>query len=630
MNRLWLNAQILLELMKKSRTSALMMVDFLLIFLASYLAYSLRLGVLFEPTLWQLVLIFVLGLLCVVSLLISGFYSQMVRYSGEQLTVKLLKGLSFGILIWMAFVYMTKSHELGDEGVPRTIPMLIAGLAFFGIYGLRWARRWHYWRNQPNVSRKPFLLYGTGKSAFSLLKALEHNGEMECVAIIGDRANNYSRDFMGQVVMPLSAVPTLLKTYNIKDCVVALEKMGRPEDKEAILYLEKLGIKPRILPPLERIASGENVVSHIREVSLADLLGRETVQPSTELMQLILNNKVVLITGAGGSIGSELCQQAIAFGAKKLIMLDQSEPSLYESHRKLEMNPESLIPVIGSVTNTKLLEKIFSVHKPDVIFHAAAHKHVPLVESNVEEGFENNVLGTMCVAEMAAKHKAERFVMVSTDKAVRPTNVMGATKRWAEIGVNCIQRQAQKDSISTIFCSVRFGNVLGSSGSVIPLFREQIAKGGPVTVTHRDVTRFFMSISEAAQLVIQAGALARGGEVFLLDMGEPVKILELAENMIRLAGLEPVDPTSGEGSIEIKFTGLRPGEKLYEELLFDLGDSEPTDHPKIIKAREFCPEAPEFEALLARVKQLVSAHNVDHARETLLELANRQPPGDPE
>lgn len=371
------------------------------------------------------------------------------------------------------------------------------------------------------------------------------------------------------------------------------------------------------------IANGKHLVNLVREVDIGDLLGRDPVAADPVLLGGCITGKGVLVTGAGGSIGSELCKQIALLNPARLVLLEQNEHALYQVERSLVGKPSCTVtPILGSIKDRALLTRLFSMHSIDTVYHAAAHKHVPLVEANLTEGIQNNVFGTWNVAETAFASGVRTFVLVSTDKAVRPTNIMGATKRWAELIIQHFAQQARQKNTDQQFCAVRFGNVLGSSGSVIPLFKEQIRQGGPLTVTHPDIIRYFMSIHEAVELVIQAGSMAQGGDIFLLDMGEPVKIIDLAREMIQLAGHSVKDEHNPDGDIEIIFTGLRPGEKLFEELLITSSHSTPTEHPKIMRGDEPFIGSQRLEKLLNTLQQNLLCHDAGILAQLLMNIAD--------
>jgi FlaA1/EpsC-like NDP-sugar epimerase len=406
----------------------------------------------------------------------------------------------------------------------------------------------------------------------------------------------------------------------VTDILLALPSSSRERRNRIIAGLRSVPVHIRTLPGLADLATGRVTVQDFKELDIEDLLGRDPVPPNTELLARNLAGKVVLVTGAGGSIGSELCRQILAERPRQLLLLEHNEFGLYSIHQELQGlctaggHGTEVIPLLGSVSNPQRLQEICETYRPATVYHAAAYKHVPLVESNPAEGIVNNVFGTMNIARAAVASGVSQFILISTDKAVRPTNVMGASKRMAELVLQGLAGQA--DNASTCFGMVRFGNVLGSSGSVVPLFRGQLASGGPLTVTHPDVTRYFMTIPEAAQLVLQAGAMATGGDVFVLDMGEPVRIMDLARRMVELSGLTVRDQGNPGGDIEIAVTGLRPGEKLYEELL--IGDNpSPTVHPRIMKAHEDCLSWPELQVHLDTLRRASAEGDVETIKAVL-------------
>ncbi len=456
------------------------------------------------------------------------------------------------------------------------------------------------------------IVYGAGEAGTQLAIALRNGGQYNVSAFIDDDGSKFGKKIHGVDVYQYENLLELLEDKNVTKLLLAIPSLSSERRREILLKLEHLPIKVQSIPSINELIQGKHQIDDIHDVDVKDLLGRSPVSPNKQLLQANIKNKIVMVSGAGGSIGSELCRQIIRQEPAKLILFELSEYALYKIEKELEsiQNTEGLnvkiFPLIGSVQRSNRIEAILQSFKVDTLYHAAAYKHVPLVEFNVVEGVRNNVFGTLALANAAIKAKVETFVLISTDKAVRPTNVMGATKRMAEL----ILQALDKESVHTRFCMVRFGNVLGSSGSVVPLFRKQIANGGPVTITHPEITRYFMTIPEASQLVIQAGAMAKGGEVFVLDMGKPVKIFDLALKMIHLSGLKVQGEDSDTG-IEIKYTGLRPGEKLYEELL--IGDNvSGTKHERIMCANEqFLP----WGELKLLVDELDNAcHNFEHAR----------------
>jgi len=421
-------------------------------------------------------------------------------------------------------------------------------------------------------------------------------------------------------------LPALRETLRVNDVLLAIPSLNRHQRNEILELMRRSRVSVRTLPRMADLAQGRVSISALRELDLEDLLGREPVTPNPILLRKNIHDKVVLVTGAGGSIGSELCRQIVALNPTILLLLEQSEFALYELHQELLPRAPTfkLVPLLASVQDNRRMHEILSTWSPHTVYHAAAYKHVPMVEHNPAEGLKNNVLGTLTTALAALKNGVSDFVLISTDKAVRPTNVMGTSKRLAEM---VLQALAVESSV-TRFSMVRFGNVLGSSGSVVPLFRQQIKDGGPITLTHGEVTRYFMTIPEAAQLVIQAGAMARGGDVFVLDMGEPVRIMDLARRMVELSGLRVRDHEDPEGDIEIQVTGLRPGEKLYEELLIG-NQPEPTTHPRIMKAHEDFLGWSELNSKLDSLTVALNTNDVDLIRSLLQQLVpGYQPEGD--
>lgn len=589
---------------------------------AVWAAYSLRLGQMLMPSNVQWLLIVTAPLIALPIFIINGLYRSVIRYVGEKALWSVVKCTTQATLIWSALVYFLDVQRL--EAAPRSVPLLYWFILSSLIIASRFGARWLLWlpaRRQ--ISDRQVLIYGANEAAVQLANSLMQGRDLFPAGFVDDSPALVNKDVAGIRVYPTARIPFLIDHYEIRDAIVCLPGESQASKRKAVQTLEDYGLKVRILPALADIASGKNLVNLVREVDVGDLLGRDPIAADVNLLGKCIRGKVVLVTGAGGSIGSELCRQIAALRPTRLIMLEHSEPALYQVHRRTEsMGMCEVIPVLGSVVNQTLVEAIMAQHQVHTVYHAAAHKHVPLVESNVGEGVQNNVLGTRCVADAARRFGVETFVLISTDKAVRPTNVMGATKRWAELAIQQQQDMVRSaDSAGPKFCAVRFGNVLGSSGSVIPLFREQIAQGGPVTVTHPDINRYFMSIHEAVELVIQAGSLAQGGEVFLLDMGESVKILDLAHNMIKLAGLEPQNPDTGDGDIPIVFTGLRPGEKLYEELLIDHANARKTVHPKIMSAYEPLFDVQAFDGALSELLDALHGRQLETAKKLLLKVA---------
>ncbi|MBU1619101.1 MAG: polysaccharide biosynthesis protein [Gammaproteobacteria bacterium] len=509
-----------------------------------------------------------------------GLYRAILRYMAPQAVATVSNGVflsSMGLVVFCWFL------PLAD--IIRLV-LCFAVIAVLLIGGSRWGFRSAI-QMQRHKAKSRVLIYGAGCSGRQLLYALQSGDEYKPVIFVDDNTELQKTTVCGLTVLPLALLEKAIQRYRIDRVLLAMPSAGRGRKRELLELLSKLPVPIQSIPGMADLVAGHMKIDDLQDIRIEDLLGREVIEPDQELLQANIRNKVVMVTGAGGSIGSELCRQIIRCKPDMLVLFDVSEFALYSIERELNAVKRrfgyqcAIKPVLGSVQQQKLLEQVMTNFQVHTVYHAAAYKHVPLVEYNMVEGVRNNVFGTWACAEAAITAKVENFVLISTDKAVRPTNVMGASKRMAEL---VLQGLASRQ-IGTRMCMVRFGNVLGSSGSVVPLFAQQIKAGGPVTLTHKEITRFFMTIPEASQLVIQAGAMAKGGEVFVLDMGEPVRIYDLATRMIHLAGLKLKDKTNPNGDIEIQITGLRPGEKLYEELLIGNNESK-TEHARIRAAKE--------------------------------------------
>jgi FlaA1/EpsC-like NDP-sugar epimerase len=549
-----------------------------------------------------------------------GLYRAVIRY----ITGRALRVVFLGVAL--SAVTMSASALVLDLPIPYSVPAIYAVLLFLSVGGIRFMARAMFLHSKVR-HRQPILIYGAGSAGRQLVNALHQGAEYDPVAFVDDDRALYGSNVAGLRVLSPSRLPALIAESRARAILLALPNISKSRRREVISSLEPLGIEVKSLPGMSDIVSGKAQFTDLRTITPEDLLGRDPIEPRPDLMAANTAGKVVLVSGAGGSIGSELCRQILTQLPRSLVLLDVSEFALYQIDQELRQLQETgvgrdcrIVPVLGSVQNTNRMRAVLNAYGVQTIYHAAAFKHVPLVEENVVEGVRNNVFGTQTLAEAAAATGVENFILISTDKAVRPSNVMGATKRLAEIICQVLART----QTGTTFSMVRFGNVLGSSGSVIPLFHDQIRRGGPVTVTHREITRYFMTIPEAAQLVIQAGALARGGDVFVLDMGEPVRIFELARTMIRLHGLEPyVMETAldrslpGRADIGIRITGLRKGEKLYEELLIG-NNPTGTDHPRIMTANEAAMEPAALADLLSRLMRACLDYDVPALRDLLV------------
>jgi FlaA1/EpsC-like NDP-sugar epimerase len=599
-----------------------LMVDMSLCVLTVWLAYYLRLGM-FVPLSGNALVAAVVSVgLALPIFIVSGLYRAIFRYSGwpAQLTVARAVG-TYGLMYAAVFTAISLA------GVPRTVGIIqpILLLLFVGA-SRALARVWlgdQYQSILKRAARSKVLIYGAGQTGRQLAAAMANSQEMKVVGFLDDDDRLHGHVLNGQPIYGPSDLPNLVSTLHISDVLLAMPSIGRKRRNEILSDITSAHVSVRTLPSVTDLAQGKVSISDLRELDIDDLLGREPVAPNHILLSKNIVNKVVLVTGAGGSIGSELCRQILGVGPNSLLLIEQTEFALYAIHQELEgkvaASKTKLIPLLASVQDEKRIHQILSTWKPDTVYHAAAYKHVPLVEHNPAEGIKNNVLGTIKAAKAAVEHGVADFVLVSTDKAVRPTNIMGASKRLAEMTLQALAATQPSSRGNTKFTMVRFGNVLGSSGSVVPKFRWQIRDGGPITLTHPEITRYFMTVSEAAQLVIQAGAMAKGGDVFVLDMGESVKIMDLARRMIELSGLKVKDDQNPDGDIAIEITGLRPGEKLYEELL--IGDNpKPTSHPRIMKANEEFIPLSDLEPKLASLEVALNVNDVSLIRAMLQQL----------
>jgi FlaA1/EpsC-like NDP-sugar epimerase len=598
----------MLALPRLAKRFIVLIVDTALCVLTVWLAYYLRLG--------EFVALSGNALLAVVTsfgialpiFIVSGLYRAIFRYSGWPALLAVARAVGiYGLL------YASVFTAIGIHEVPRTVGIIqpILLLLFVGA-SRALARIWlgdQYQSILKHASRPKVLIYGAGRTGRQLIAAMSNSHEMKVAGFLDDDDRLHGHVLNGQPIYNPVDLDNLVTTLNISDVLLAMPSLSRKRRNEILNQIRSARVVVRTLPSVTDLAQGKVSISDLRELDIDDLLGREPVMPNHILLAMNVRGKIVMVTGAGGSIGSELCRQIITVAPSKLLLIEQSEFALYDVHQELEEKLSgrevTLVPLLASVQDNERMREIMFTWHPDTIYHAAAYKHVPLVEHNPAEGIKNNVFGTLRTAQAATESGVSNFVLISTDKAVRPTNIMGASKRLAEMVLQALAAT----SPSTKFSMVRFGNVLGSSGSVVPKFRQQIRDGGPITLTHPEITRYFMTIPEASQLVIQAGAMAKGGDVFVLDMGQPVKIIDLARRMVELSGLTVKDEQNPDGDIEIEITGLRPGEKLYEELL--IGDNpKPTSHPQIMKAdEEFIPWT-DLEGKLHALEMALNANDV--------------------
>jgi FlaA1/EpsC-like NDP-sugar epimerase len=607
----------LLALRRGTKRAVVLLVDALLCTLTVWLALCLRLESWVLPLLGSQWLAVGLSLaLALPVFIVSGLYRAIFRYSG----MAVLMAVTRAVVIY-GVLYSALLAVLVLPGVPRTVGLLQPPLLLLAVGASRALAR--YWLSGGYLSQikrnalPKVLIYGAGAAGHQLAAAMASSLEMRAVGFLDDDARLHGHELNGLRIYDPSQLNHLVLRLEVSDVLLAIPSASRQRRNEILELTRQAHVAVRTLPRMMDLAQGHVHVSDLRELDIEDLLGRAAVPPTASLFSKNIQGKVVLVTGAGGSIGSELCRQIIKAAPTKLLLVELSEFALYAVHQELlhllsddetqNASGLELLPLLASVRDEDRMREIMRTWQPDTVYHAAAYKHVPMVEHNPAEGVKNNVLGTWTTAKVAAEQGVSDFVLVSTDKAVRPTNIMGASKRLAEMVLQALAPTSVAQGWDTRFSMVRFGNVLGSSGSVVPLFRKQIKDGGPITLTHKDITRYFMTIPEAAQLVLHASAMANGGDVFVLDMGEPVRIIDLARRMVEASGLTVRDESNVEGDIAIEITQLRPGEKLYEELL--IGDNPlPTAHPRIMKAHEdFLP----LHVLVPRLQVLEQALNVN-------------------
>ena len=589
-------ASFLQGLPSQGKVAIIALADFLVLNLAVFLAYALRLSALEFPDSERIVLYLVAPVLSVASAFPFGIYWSASRNYSNILEQRILTSQVIAAAGWITLVFF-----VGTPGFARSVVLIYLLLAVALMILLRKAAALIFGAGTNPVRQRPMvpaLIYGAGHEGQTVLEAMRRNRTYRPVAFVDTDYTLIGRTIAGLKVYSPEDLPAVMERRQPREVIVARSDLGRSSRRLLVDHLLSQGLTVKMAPPPGEFVDGELKLTELRAIKVEDLLGRDPVPPDRFLMEKVIKDQVVMVTGAGGSIGSELVRQAMVYQPRKLVLIDNSEFALFEIHRAIEAQLKShegatcsAVPMLADIRDKSRMSAIMREHGVDIVFHAAAYKHVRMVQENAAAGIENNIFGTKAVAEAAMDNKVKRFVMISTDKAVRPTSIMGASKRVAEMVVQALAAEMPQ----TIFAMVRFGNVLGSTGSVVPLFREQIAAGGPVNVTHPDVTRFFMLIPEAAQLVIQAAAMAEGGEVFVLDMGESVKIMQLARSMIELAGLTVKNEENPDGDIAIRITGLKDGEKLYEELQIGT-DIQPTHHPRITRSREFSLPLQELDA----------------------------------
>ena len=597
-----------------------MLVDSFVIVFILLASFSIRLGYWYLPNNDLVLVIFGAPLIAIIIFIKFGLYRAMTRYASFDVLRSIFQAVSLYALVWGVIGFMS-----AVDGIPRSVILINWIFLLLAIGSIRIAANWVLTKGivlknnfQLEVNRKRVLVYGAGEAGIQLVGALKYSFEYEPIGFIDDSKLLQDNNIGGLNVYSPNSISDVINNLKVDEVFIAIPSTSRSRRQNIINAFKSYPVIVRILPSLSDLAGGKISVNDLREVSISDLLGRDSVPPNKALLSKNITDKVVVVTGAGGSIGSELSRQILLLKPKILILYEINELALYSLEKDLtKMNSQkiAIYPILGDIKNKNRLTKVFKYFKVNSVYHAAAYKHVPMVEFNNTEGVDNNIFGTLCCAQAAIDVGVETFVLISTDKAVHPTNTMGATKRCAEL---ILQALSEKYS-GTKFTMVRFGNVLDSSGSVIPLFKKQIKEGGPVTVTDKDIIRYFMTISEAVELIIQAGAMGKGGDVFVLDMGKPVSIDDLAKKMIGLSGLKIKNKSNPDGDIEIKYTGLRPGEKLFEELL--IGDN--TSHTAnrfVMRAKEDMLSWNELKPILDSLKNEVHKCNQEKIRKLLIQL----------
>ncbi|UGY10997.1 polysaccharide biosynthesis protein [Phyllobacterium pellucidum] len=599
----------------------LVVFDVIALTFAVWLSYLLRFGTFFIPNSEQALLMVAAPLIGLPVFIRFGLYRAVIRYLPDKAIWTMIQAVTISVILWVCLAFLTLMT--GAEGVPRAIPFLYWVLSIGIICGSRFGAKWLLWSAlRDKLMARQCLIFGAGDAGRQLANALRSQNEVSVAGFIDDDRSLHGMDILGIRVYPTQHLETLIDNFGISELIVTTSSLSGIERRRLIGRLKALDVKVRILPAISDLTAGKYLISHLRDIDIDDLLGRSPVPADPTLLDKTVEGRVILVTGAGGSIGSELCRTIVKLAPAKLIVFDVNEHSIYQLQRELAGITDCVIvPALGSISDASLIRALLAEHKVENVYHCAAYKHVPLVEENVVEGARNNVIGTDVLAAMSQQAGVRNFVLISSDKAVRPSNVMGATKRWAELIVRHQGDIAREQGTGQIFASVRFGNVIGSSGSVVPLFREQIAQGGPLTVTHDDMTRYFMSVREAAELIIQAGALSEGGDILLLEMGDPVRIRDLAENMILLAGLSVKDSSNPDGDIEIVTVGIRDGEKLHEELFYDPTGVGSTSHTKILRAQRRSNAADHLPDAVAELQLLIERRDTEGVRKLLYERA---------
>ena len=606
---------------RSGKRTILLIVDFLTVGFAIWGAFALRYGDWWHPPEPEAVLVILAApLIAIPTFAMLGLYRSVIRFLAEDMVWSLLGATALSTLIWVTLVFIFQFTNAVE--VPRSVPLIFWLLCTLLVGGSRYLAKQLLWRRRrPSGERDEaaIVIFGAGPSGAQLASAIHQQGSGRVVAFIDPAAGLENQDVAGVRVHSPARLVDIIKRHQPAEVILSSPDITSDERRALLTTLADRGVKLRTLPPINDVISGKYLVNQIREIDIDDLLGRSTVPPDPDLIRHMVAGRTIMVTGAGGSIGSELCKLIAKWSPARLVLFEANEFALYQLERALDLPRGEIVPVLGTITHPEVVGRTLQRHGVDVVFHTAAYKHVPLVEANVLEGIRNNVLGTQVLADQALAHGVRDFVLISSDKAVRPTNVMGATKRWAELIVQQKAFEAHAAGTGQRFCAVRFGNVLGSNGSVVPLFKEQIAAGGPVTLTDPAMTRYFMSLHEAAELIVQAGSLSRSGDLYLLDMGQPILIRELCENMIRLAGFSVRDERNADGDIPIRIIGARTGEKLHEELFYDPQEAVRTSHPKIMRTG-LAIRDPVMNEHLARLHAALAKADEAKARQVLFGL----------
>ena len=570
----------LVGLSRSGKTLIVIIADYILLVFSFWASLSIRSNTFYLPNTESNFLIFMAPFIAIPIFYFFGLYKSLIRYSNYQSLLTIMIAGSVYTLLWFLIVI-----SVGIVEKPYDFLIINWMMTLFCVGGQRYVARWILIQRSREYSR--VVIYGAGSAGIQLESAMKYNSEIKVIAFVDDDQSMHGQYIEGIKIYDPSSLSWLAEKRGASEVLIAVPSISRSQKHKLLQFLKQFPMVIRVLPGLTDLAQGRVSVSDLKRIKIEDLLKREVREPNKELLKKDIQNRNVLVTGAGGSIGSEICRQVIRQQPNLLILFEISEHALYKIEKELlEIKSDvQIMAVLGNVTNKQRLKIIFDRYNVHTIYHTAAYKHVPMVEKNTLAGLRCNIFGTLACVEAAINSDVQSFIFISTDKAVRPTNIMGATKRFAELILQALATENKDSKVNTRISIVRFGNVLGSSGSVVPLFREQIEKGGPVTVTDPNIIRYFMTISEAAQLVIQAGSMGSAGEIFILDMGEPIPILQLAKDMIRLSGMSIQDRNNSDGDIEIKITGLRPGEKLYEELLID-DSAATTKHKKIMRAND--------------------------------------------